>query len=83
MIHHISIDARDPLRVASVLAEIWHGKVYQFLISGSYLMIPFDNYGTHIVVFKSGDVWNLGNDPAAAEIFPCTSTLSIPIDPAI
>jgi hypothetical protein len=43
MIHHLSIDAHNPLRVASVLAEIWHGKVYQFLISGSYLMIPFDN----------------------------------------
>ncbi len=36
MIHHISIDAHDPCRVARVLAEIWQGKVYQFLVPGSY-----------------------------------------------
>lgn len=56
MIHHISLDARNPLRVASVLAEILHGKVYKFLIPGSYIAMPFDNYGTHFVVFKAGDV---------------------------
>jgi hypothetical protein len=37
MIHHISIYARNPLRVANVLAEILAGKVYKFLIPGSYL----------------------------------------------
>jgi hypothetical protein len=50
MIHHISIDAHNPLQVASTLAEIWHGKVYQFLAPGSYLVMPFDPYGTHIVI---------------------------------
>jgi hypothetical protein len=83
MIHHLSIDAHDPLRVASVLAEIWHGKVYQFLISGSYLMIPFDNYGTHIVVFKSGDVWNPGNDLEAAKVIQTTPTNLMAIHTAI
>jgi hypothetical protein len=68
MIHHMSIDARDPLRVAGVLAEIWNGKVYKFLVPGSYLVMPFDNYGTHIVVFKSGDVWVPGIDTEAAKV---------------
>jgi hypothetical protein len=68
MIHHMSIDARDPLRVAGVLAEIWNGKVYKFLVPGSYLVMPFDNYGTHIVVFKSGGVWVPGIDTEAAKV---------------
>jgi hypothetical protein len=74
MIHHISIDARDPLRVAGVLAEIWKGKVYKFLIPGSYLVMPFDNYGSHIVVFKSGDVWVPGADIEAAKVNQTTPT---------
>jgi hypothetical protein len=83
MIHHISIDARDPLRVAGVLAEIWKGKVYKFLISGSYIVLPFDNYGTHIVVLKSGDVWSLGNDLEAAKVIQTTPTNLMAIHTAI
>jgi hypothetical protein len=70
MIHHISIDAHNPLRVANVLAEILAGKVYKFLIPGSYLAIPFDHYGTHIVVFKEGNVWSPGNDTESAQVLP-------------
>ncbi len=88
MIHHISIDAQDPLRVARVLAEIWQGKVYQFLVPGSYLVMPFDNYGTHIVVFKSGDVWIPGTAATAAKVSQMTpiefvsshAAISVPID---
>lgn len=72
MIHHISIDAHNPLQVARVLAEIMNGKVYKFLIPGSYLVMPFDNYGTHIVVFKEGDVWVPGADTEAAKIYQTT-----------
>jgi hypothetical protein len=64
MIHHISIDAQNPERVASVLAEIWQGQVFKFLIPGSYLVIPFDSYGTHVVVFKQGDAWVPGAESA-------------------
>jgi hypothetical protein len=88
MIHHMSIDARDPLRVAGVLAEIWKGKVYKFLIPGSYLVMPFDNYGSHIVVFKSGDIWVPGADADAAKVSQTAPTdfvsahvaISVPID---
>lgn len=70
MLHHISIDAQEPLRVAGVLAEIWNGKVYKFLVPGSALVMPFDNYGTHIVVLKKGDVWTPGADAESAKILP-------------
>ncbi|WP_404785337.1 hypothetical protein [Altericista sp. CCNU0014] len=74
MIRHISIDACNPLRVASVLAEILSGKVYKFLIPGSYLLIPFDDCGTHIVVLKEGDVWVPGTDTESAQIRPAKPT---------
>jgi hypothetical protein len=68
MIHHISIDAHNPSRVAGVLAELWQGKVYRFLIPGSYLVMPFDNYGTHIVIFQAGDVWTPGTNTESAQV---------------
>ncbi len=74
MIHHISIDARNPLLVASVLAEILNGKVYKFLVPGSYIAMPFDNYGTHFVVFKQGDVWTPGADTKSAKVVQSTPT---------
>jgi hypothetical protein len=74
MILHISIDAREPLRVASTLAEVLYGKVYKFFTPGSYLVMPFDNYGTHIVVFEEGDVWVPGNDTESAQVLQAKST---------
>jgi hypothetical protein len=68
MIHHISIDAHNPLHVAIALAEIWHGKVYKFLAPGSYLVMPFDNHGTHIVVLQKDDGWIPGSDAESAKI---------------
>lgn len=83
MIHHISIDAHNPLRVASVLAEILNGKVYKFLIPGSYIVMPFDNYGTHIVVFKEGDVWVPGTDVESAQILQTAPTNLVAVHAAI
>jgi hypothetical protein len=83
MIHHISIDAHNPLRVASVLAEILNGKVYRFLIPGSYIVMPFDNYGTHVVVFKEGDVWASGADAKSAQILQTAPTNFVAFHAAI
>jgi hypothetical protein len=83
MIHHISIDAREPLRVASALAAIWNGKVYKFLVPDSYIVLPFDNYGTHIVVFKAGDVWTLGTDLQSAKVFQAAPTNYVSFHAAI
>lgn len=68
MIHHISIDAENPLRVANVLAEIWQGKAYEFFYPGSYNVMPFDRYGTAIVVFPQGTGWTPGSDAQSARL---------------
>jgi hypothetical protein len=84
MIHHISIDAQNPERVAIVLAEIWQGQAFKFLIPGSYLVIPFDSYGTHVVVFKQGDVWAPGAEAAQirqtapADLVAIHAAISVP-----
>ncbi|MBW4519703.1 MAG: hypothetical protein KME16_08385 [Scytolyngbya sp. HA4215-MV1] len=55
MIHHISIPAQNPLRVATVLAEILQGKVFPFPPHpGSYITVPFDQYGTAVEVYPIG-----------------------------
>ena len=51
--------------------------------------MPFDNYGTHIVVFKQGDVWVPGADLEAAKVNQTVPTdfmsahfaLSVPKNP--
>jgi hypothetical protein len=73
MIHHISLDAHNPLRVANALAEILNGKTYKFLVTGSYVVVPFDYYGTHIVVFQEGDVWAPGADTEPAKVIQTTT----------
>lgn len=83
MIHHISIDAYNPLRVASVLAEILNGKVYKFLIPGSYTVMPFDNYGTAVAVFKQGDVWAPSIDTEPAQVIQTVPTDLVAIHAAI
>ena len=83
MIHHISIDARDPLCVAGVLAKIWNGKAYKFLVSDSYIVIPFDNYGTHIAIFKEGDVWSPSTDREPAKVIPAPPTKLVAIHAAV
>jgi hypothetical protein len=51
MIHHMSIAAANPLRVAQALAEIWQGLVFDFThIPGSYLVVAADEYGSGIEV---------------------------------
>jgi hypothetical protein len=55
MLHHISIAVDDPLHVAKVLAEIWHGRVVPFAICpGSYIVLKGDEYGTAIELLPSG-----------------------------
>lgn len=52
MIHHISIAAENPLRVAQVLAEIFQGQVAPFPPHpGSYMVLALDEQGTMIEVY--------------------------------
>jgi FMN phosphatase YigB (HAD superfamily) len=55
MIHHISIAADNPLRVAQVLAELLNGEIVPFPSNpGSYVALAFDAYGTLIEVHPRG-----------------------------
>ena len=55
MIHHLSFQAMNPLRVANVLAEIWGGKAVPFPIyPGSYVVLTMDEHGTLIEIYPTG-----------------------------
>lgn len=55
MIHHISIAVNNPLHVAQVLAELWQGEVMPFPgHEEGYVALPYDAYGTLIVVLPKG-----------------------------
>lgn len=52
MIHHLSIAAHDPGRVASVLAEILEGQAFPFPpTAGGFIAIAEDGHGTAIEVY--------------------------------
>jgi hypothetical protein len=51
MIHHASFAARDPLHVATVLAELIGGRAYRFpIFEGSYQVVSGDADGTMIEI---------------------------------
>lgn len=54
MIHHISIPARDPVRVAAVLAEILDGRDFPFSgpLPGARMAMSGDANGTMIEVYQ-------------------------------
>lgn len=55
MIHHFSLAARDPQRVAGVLAEVIGGQVFDFSpFPGSRIVIADDGHGTAIEVYPLG-----------------------------
>ncbi|PSB27361.1 hypothetical protein [Stenomitos frigidus] len=60
MLHHFSIAAENPSRVAHALAEVLHGECAPFPpCPGSFMAIALDNYGTMIEVY-----------PAETELMP-------------
>jgi hypothetical protein len=56
MIFHISIAAKDPKRVASVIAELWRGEAMEFLPAGngSWIALAPDERNTAIEVYPLG-----------------------------
>ena len=55
MIHHLSIAARDPKHVASVLAEFMSGKAVPFPPNpGSYFALQLDEHGSGVEVYPAG-----------------------------
>lgn len=54
MLHHLSISADNPARVAHVLAELCNGKAAPFPPHpGSFMAIAMDEYGTMIEVYPT------------------------------
>lgn len=56
MIHHVSIPAEEPGRVAAVLAEVMGGKCYPFPggFRDSFMAVSGDARGTAIEVYPTG-----------------------------
>ena len=64
MIHHISIPAKNPAHVASVIAELFDSKYCAPFPSheGSYVALAADEYGTVIEVYPLGTEMIPGED---------------------
>src|ERR1700749_5159906 len=55
MIHHLSIAARDPKRVAGVLGELMGGKAVPFTPNpGSFFALQLDEHGSGVEVHPAG-----------------------------
>ncbi|MBI1197590.1 MAG: hypothetical protein GC203_06995 [Phenylobacterium sp.] len=56
MIFHLSIAARDPRHVASVIAELWGGEALPFppVAQGSWVAMAGDERGTTMEVYPAG-----------------------------
>jgi hypothetical protein len=66
MIHHISIAARDPERIAGVLAELLGGFAMAFPPNpGSFIAIGRDGKGTGVEVHPLGTVLQPGDERGA------------------
>lgn len=88
MLHHISLAAKDPLHVAQVLAEVWHGRCFEFSPHpGSYFVCPFDDHGSAIEIYPLGTeiVPGLNNEslsfaqsPRSVEFTAVHAAVSVP-----
>ena len=68
MIHHISIPAQNPLKVAQVIAELFKGYCAPFPShSNSYVAFAADEHGTVIEVYPSGTKMIPGKDGEAIQ----------------
>jgi hypothetical protein len=66
MIHHLSIAARDPQHVASVLAELMGGVAVPFPPNpGSFFALQLDDHGSGVEVYPAGTELRPGGDNGA------------------
>lgn len=93
MIYHISIPARDPVRVAAVLAELMNGRDFPFSgpLPGAHMAMSGDPQGTMIEVYPDTITLTPGEDeaqaafmpgPPATGYFPFHALISVPLDRA-
>ena len=69
MIHHISIPAQNPLKVAQVIAELFKSEYCAPFPShpGSYMAFAGDEYGTLVEVYPLGTEMIPGKDSEAIQ----------------
>jgi hypothetical protein len=87
MIHHVSIPAREPQRVAEVLAELMNGKCLPFRpLEGAFMAASGDANGTMIEVYPERATLNIpdpdgqvafGENPAPPQTWPFHLLLSV------
>lgn len=92
MIHHFSISAHQPARVAAVIAELIGGKAYPFPpVHGSHVAICDDGHATLVEVYPIGTVLRPGQDEQEVEFLveadkpayvPTHAALSVALDDA-
>jgi hypothetical protein len=70
MIHHVSIPARDPERVAHVLAEVLGGNAGRFIgpIPDAWVVYQEDGFGTGIEVYSERTMLVAGTDATMASV---------------
>src|ERR1700761_1248543 len=88
MIHHVSIPARDPQRVAEVLAELMNGKCFPFgPLEGAFMAATGDADGTMIEVYPDRATLDIpdrddqvvfADNPAPPHTWPFHVLLSVP-----
>ena len=89
MIHHISIPAREPARVAQVLAELMGGRCVPFgPLEGAFMATSGDAQGTMIEVYPeratldipdNDDQVVFGKNPSPPSGWPFHALLSVPL----
>lgn len=73
MLHHLSVAAQDPQRVARVLAEVMGGTVIPFPSHhDSYFALALDELGTGIEVYPVGTQLRPGYDGEGAQFADTT-----------
>ncbi len=90
MIHHVSIPAREPQRVAEVLAELMSGKCHPFgPLEGAFMAASGDAHGTMIEVYpdratldipSNDDQVVFGDNAAPPKTWPFHALLSVPLE---
>ena len=90
MIHHLSIAAQEPERVARVLAELLKGHSFPFPVHpGSFMVLADDEHGTGIEVYPAESVLTPGQGEEQViykSVNPTTHyssthiALSVPVD---
>ena len=90
MIHHVSIPAREPERVAQVLAELMGGKCYPFgPLQGAYMAASGDQHGSMIEVYPDRATLDIpdrddqvvfGTNSTPPHTWPFHALLSVPLE---